>query len=210
MIKNSHWAIAVVVLALASVSRAAQQPAGAQVPDGKVVVINTSVFPDQIGELKQKYLQVESQFKERSDRLTALQQQVTQKETEYQTKGPSMASDKARELQAEIEELKKRATRELEDVRHDYGKALEAATKPIRDKLFQFLQNYAVGRSIVMIMDLPGVAQTGSLAYWNPGADITEDFIKEYNKANPLPAAPAPAQPAGAKPATGTKPPGER
>jgi hypothetical protein len=46
----------------------------------------------------------------------------------------------------------------------------------------------------VLIINLPGAAQTGSIAYWSPGADITQDFITEYNKANPVAGAPA-AQP---------------
>jgi hypothetical protein len=51
-------------------------------------------------------------------------------------------------------------------------------------------------------LDLAGAYQTGTLAYWSPTTDITEDFITEYNKANPIPggaAAPA-AKPPAAKP----------
>ncbi|MFY9556885.1 MAG: OmpH family outer membrane protein, partial [Blastocatellia bacterium] len=75
---------------------------------------------------------------------------------------------------------------------------IDTATKPIRDKLYQFLNNYAAQRSIVLIINLAGAAQTGTLAYWNPGTDITDDFIAEYNKANPVAGAPA----APPKPAT--------
>jgi len=69
----------------------------------------------------------------------------------------------------------------------------------VRDKLYQFLQTYASQRGIVMIINLAGAAQTGTLAYWNPGADVTEDFIAEYNKANPVAGAPA-AAPATPRP----------
>jgi hypothetical protein len=57
------------------------------------------------------------------------------------------------------------------------------------------------------VINLAGAAQTGTLAYWNPGTDITDDFISEYNKANPVAGGAAPAtQPA--KPTV--KPPGSK
>ena len=70
---------------------------------------------------------------------------------------------------------------------------------PIRDKLYQFLQAYSAQRGVVLVINLAGAAQTGTLAFWNPGVDITEDFINEYNKANPVAGAPAPA-PAATQP----------
>ena len=121
-----------------------------------------------------------------------------------------MAPDKVQEMQGQYEELKKRGTRDLEDLRGEYQKAVEVATRPVEQKLMQFMQNYAAQRGIVVVINLAGAAQTGSLAYWSPGADITKDFIAEYNKANPVAGAPAtkpatqpspaPAKPAGQKP----------
>jgi outer membrane protein len=61
----------------------------------------------------------------------------------------------------------------------------------VRVKLFQFLQTYSQQRGIVLIINLAGAAQSGTIAYWNPGADITQDFVTEYNKANPVPGAAA-------------------
>ncbi|HUK88916.1 MAG TPA: OmpH family outer membrane protein, partial [Blastocatellia bacterium] len=122
-----------------------------------------------------------------------------------QTQRPNLTPDKAAEMQAQLDEMKKRGSRELEDFQADYKKSLEDQTKPIQAKLFQFIQNYATSRGIILILDLPGAYQTGTLAYWNPSTDVTEDFITEYNKANPVPGAPAgqPAKPAGAKPSGG-------
>jgi Skp family chaperone for outer membrane proteins len=212
MKKTNFAALACLLIAAAGVALA-QQPAGAAgaaaIPDGKVVVINTNLFPTEIGELKQKYEQVQGQFKAQQQRIESLRQQVSTKESELQTKGPSMTADKQRELQLEIEQLKKQGTREVEDLQQDYNKALDTTTKPVRDKLYQFMQNYALQRSIIMIIDLPGMAQSGGLAFWNPATDITQDLIREYNKANPVPTAPAPsAQPPAQRPGTPAKPSG--
>jgi len=213
MLKIRFAAFALMTMAALSLSALAQSPAAVAgtIPDGKIVVLNTNAFPTQIGELKQKYDQVENQFKAQSQKIDQLRQQVAQKQNDIDTKGSTLTPDKLRDLQVEVEELKKRGTREVEDLQADYTKALDITTKPVREKLYQFMQNYALQRSIIMIIDLPSVAQTGTLAYWSPSSDITQDFVAEYNKANPVPTSAAPAaQPPAARPTPGPTKPGTK
>jgi outer membrane protein len=197
MLKSKFAAFAAVILAVAASSAAAQQATqagvGAAIPDGKIAVINTQVFPGAINELKQKYDQVNGQFKDRIQRLQNMSEQMKQMENDLRTKQNVLAADKYQELQGNYEDTKKRGTREQEDLNNDVDRALDTATKPIRDKLYQFLQTYSAQRGVVIVINLAGAAQSGTLAFWNPGVDITEDFINEYNKANPVAGAPAPA-----------------
>ena len=190
--------------ASASAQQATQAGVGAALPDGRIAVVNSQAFPGGIGELKQKYEQVDKGFQARYQQLQALENQLKQLETDIRTKGPSLTPEKLQEMQDSYERLKKQGTRDLEDLKAEYDRTIDTATKPIRDKLYQFLNNYAAQHSIVLVINLAGAAQSGSLAYWNPGTDITEDFIAEYNKANPVPggaAAPSkPAVPAPTKP----------
>ena len=207
MIKTKLVAAAVFVLASLAAAAAAQNVTQAGVSgllqDGKVVVVNTSVFAEKIGELRQKYEQVNNQFKDRYQDLTNLDTQVKQCEQDLKTKAPQMTADKAAELQSQCEMMKRQGQRKLEDFQADYNKTLDAATRPVRDKLQQFIQNYSTQRSIILIIDLPVAVQSGTLAYWSPTSDITEDFIAEYNKANPVPvSAPATQPAAGAQPKT--------
>jgi Skp family chaperone for outer membrane proteins len=199
-------AFATLILATSAASALAQQSTqagvGGLLPDGKVVVINTSVFPERIGEMKQKYEQVNSQFRDRYQKLQDLNKQAQTLENEIQTQGNVLTPDKLQEKQSLLADLKKRGSRELEDFQNDYSKALEAATKPVRDKLSAFIQNYAAQRGIIMIIDLPNAYQNGYLAYVSPSADITDDFINEYNKANPVPTAATPAAQPAQKPGT--------
>jgi outer membrane protein len=188
------------VASAASAQQATQAGLGAAVPDGKIAVINTQAFPDNIAELKQKYDQVNSQFKDRSQRLQDAQARLTSMENDMKTKGNVMKADDLTKLQNDYTDLKKRSERELEDAKAEYDRAVDASTRPVRDKLYQFLQTYATQRGIVMIINLAGAAQSGTLAFWNPGTDITEDFIAEYNKANPVAGAPAASKPAPTTP----------
>jgi Skp family chaperone for outer membrane proteins len=200
MVKIKLAAFAAAILSALAASASAQQAGvGAALPDGKIAVVNTQAFPGGIGELKQKYDQVDKQFQPRYQQLQTVENQLKQMEADIQTKCPQLTADKCQELQNNYAELKRKGQRDYEDLKAEYEKAVETATKPVRDKLYQFLNNYATQRSIVLVINLAGAAQSGTLAYWNPGTDITEDFITEYNKANPVPGA-APATPP-AKPA---------
>ncbi|HEY6329247.1 MAG TPA: OmpH family outer membrane protein, partial [Blastocatellia bacterium] len=160
----------------------------------KVVVINTQIFPSKIAELKQKYDQVEALYKDRYQKIQAMNSQAQDLDQKIRTQTSTLAADKVQEMQAQLEELKKRGSRELEDFQTDYKKSLEESTKPIVAKLNQFINSYATTRGIMLVLDLPGAYQTGTLAYWGPGTDITDDFVTEYNKANPVPGG-APAGP---------------
>jgi outer membrane protein len=207
MVKIKFAAFAVILMAAFALTASAQQPASpagvtSLLPDGKVAVINTQAFPEQIGELRQKYEQVNNQFKDRYERLKTLDNQLKQMENDIQTKAPALGAEKVREMQINFEEQKKRGSRDYEDLRTDVNKAIGASTKPVWDKISQFMNNYAAQRNIVLILDLPGAAQAGSLAYVSPGSDVTADFIAEYNKANPVAGAPAPAKPNPQPPAS--------
>jgi Skp family chaperone for outer membrane proteins len=205
MIKMRFAALAAVLAAAGSLTAFAQQATQAGVSgliqDGKVVVMNTAIFPSKIEELKQKYDQVQGLYKDRYAKLQALNGAAVELDNKLKTQGQTLAPDKAQEMNAQLEEMKRRGSREVEDLQADYKKSLEDQVKPIQAKLSQFVQNYASRKGIILVLDLPGAYQTGTLAYWSPATDITEDFISEYNKANPVPgAAPAAAGPPAAKP----------
>lgn len=188
MIRAKYAAAAIVVMAVFVLSASAQQSGGAAlVPDGKVVVLNTSVFPTQIGELKQKYDQVDTKFKDRYNKLQQLDTQVKTLENQIQTQQQTLTAEKLQQMKTQYDDMKRQGQRELEDFQNDYQKALEGETRPVREKLSTFLGNYASQRGIILIVNLPAAYQAGTLAYVNPGADITDDFVKEYNKANPVP-----------------------
>jgi Skp family chaperone for outer membrane proteins len=204
MVKIKFAALAAVILAVmaavASAQQATQAGVGAAIPDGKIAVINTTVFPGSISELKVKYEQIDNQFKDRYQKLQTVETQLKTMENDLRTKQNVLAADKYQELQVNYDDLKKRGQRDYEDLKAEYDRTIDSATKPIRDKLYQFLQTYASQRGITVMINLAGAAQSGVLAYWNPGTDVTEDFVAEYNKANPV--AGAAAAPPASRPQT--------
>src|SRR5690349_17118433 len=155
-IKLAAFAAAILsaLTATASAQQAMQAGVGTALPEGKIAVVNSQAFPGGIGELKQKYDQVDKQFQPRYQQLQTIESQLKQMESDIQTKCPQLTPDKCQELQNNYQELKKKGTRDYEDLKAEYERAVDAATRPVRDKLYQFLNNYATQRSIVLVFNL--------------------------------------------------------
>ncbi|HSO75351.1 MAG TPA: hypothetical protein VLU47_10985 [Blastocatellia bacterium] len=98
MLKIKFAALAAVLVASmagpASAQQATQAGVGATIPDGKVAVMNTEAFRASINELKVKYDQVDSQFKDRYQKLQGVESQLKQMESDIRTKCPNLTPDK--------------------------------------------------------------------------------------------------------------------
>ncbi len=180
-----------------------------EVPKMKIGVINIAAFREYIGEMRQRYEKLQAEFGPISNELNAMQSKIAAQQQVLQEKGPSMTPVQARKLSDDIEELKRQFQRKSEDAQAQARKREEEETGPIFDKINQFMILYAQKHGLTMVLEASGIGQ--ALIYAAPEANITEDFINEYNKAYPVPAtaassAPAPgaAKPAGTNPAKPT------
>jgi Skp family chaperone for outer membrane proteins len=110
------------------------------------------------------------------------------------------ATDKLQQMADQLADMQKRYQRTGEDLQTEIQKESDTALGPIRQKLAEFVKGYATQRNIILILDKSAAFQTGTVAYVAEAIDVTEDFIVEYNKANPVPGAaatPAAARPGG-------------
>ena len=85
-----------------------------------------------------------------------------------------------------LEAMKRDYKRKAEDLEADAGKARDKAFEPIQGKLAKFAEDYTAKRGIVMLVDVANAMQSGTVIWFDPRSDITQDFISEYNKANPV------------------------
>ena len=207
---RNWFAMAVLVAALSGPAYA--QSSGAAAPtaprtggattalaDGKVAVIDTSQFAEKILELRSKADTVNRKYEPRFKELEGMKNQMDTLATDIRNQGSVAAPDKIRTMQEQYQQLEVSFKRRGEDLQNEYNREAETAIKPVRDKLRDFVRDYAAKRNIVLILDLPGSTQAGTIAYLNPAIDVTDDFIGEYNRANPVPGAAAPARPAGGR-----------
>lgn len=159
-------------------------------PTGKVAILDSRAFGEGITEMKKQLDKLEGEFQPRLKELEGLQQQlVTLDDDIRKEKDPTAGRQKADKLQS----LKKEFERKREDFQQDYQKRSQIALGPLQEKVLKFLETYAASRDIVVVFDLAPAAQAG-LVFLNPGTNITEDFIKEYNKQGSSGAPPQPPQ----------------
>ena len=60
-------------------------------------------------------------------------------------------------------------------------------TEAIYEKLSKFLDQYCSKNGITTVFDARRLQETGVVVYAAPMANVTKDFVTEYNKANPAP-----------------------
>lgn len=162
---------------------------GATVPAGKVAIIDSRYFVEGIGEYKQKLDKLEAEFMPQTKNLTALQEATIKLEEELKQGGANMDPKVYQQKLEDLAAKKKDFERKREDYQAELQKRSEVMLGPVREKIGKFLEQYATQNNITTIFDVVPASQ-GGMVFFNPVINITDDFIKEYNKQNPVPSAP--------------------
>jgi Skp family chaperone for outer membrane proteins len=176
-----------VFLLLASMSVFAQAPATqAGVPKLKIAIIDVLSFREQILELKTKYDKLQTEFAPKYRELETVQSSIAQKQKVLE-ENKTLTPPQQQKLVDEIEQLKRVYNRSLEDSQAQAQKREKEETEAIYDKLSKFLDQYCAKHGITSVFDARRLQETGVVVYVKlPEANITADFVKEYNKAYPV------------------------
>lgn len=175
-------------------SSSAGAKGAASLPNGKVAVIDSAQFFEGIGEFKQQLDKLEAEFKPTTSKLEGLQQNLVKLDEELKQAGPTMDPKVYQQKAENLQNMKKEFDRAREDYQQELQKKSTVVLGPVREKIGKFMDTYAAKNEIVVIFDLGPSLQNG-LVFFNSATNITDDFIKEYNKAYPVNS--APPQPAG-------------
>jgi outer membrane protein len=196
--------VAVAVLGF-NLSASAQQPANATpaggapqagrpaavLPKGKIAVIDTTRLQDQVFEFKSKVDALNRQFEPRVNEVRSLADRINALETTLKTQNTALSAAKSAEMTEQLEVMKRDYQRKGEDLQADGNRARQRAFEPLQAKLRKFTEQYTAQKGIVLLIDLANEEQAAGILWFDPRADVTQDFINEYNKANPVTAAPA-------------------
>jgi Skp family chaperone for outer membrane proteins len=159
---------------------------------GKIAFINTAAFRVGIGEFKTTLEALNKEFEPQNKELEGLQKQIEDLKNKVQNEGPK-AQPAVRDGWIEQgTQLEKTLKRKTEDYQTLFQRRGQEIVGPVMDKINKFFDQYCQQRNIVMVMERQ-VADSSNLLVWMaPPAEITEDFMNEYNKAHPssTPAAP--------------------
>jgi outer membrane protein len=171
---------------------APQTPGGGGGAQGKIAFVNTAAFRIGIVEFKTALEALNKEFEPQNKELEGLQKQIEELKTKVQNEGdkaqPSVR-DGWMEQGAQLEKTLKRKTEDYQTLAQRRG---QETVGPVMDRINKFFDQYCQQRNIVMVLERQ-VADSSNLLVWMaPPADITEDFMNEYNKAHPssTPAAP--------------------
>lgn len=170
-------------------------PTGGTGVEGKIALINTSRFQNEIAELKVRRDKLQAEFEPKNKELEDLANKINGLKNQVQTQGSTVSQQVRDQWVEQGAELEKTYKRKAEDYDALAKKRADEELSPIYQKLNGFLQQYAQQRGLAMVIDGVAAQQNGLLLYAVQASDITDDFVKEYNRANP----------AGAAPAAGTK-----
>jgi Skp family chaperone for outer membrane proteins len=165
-----------------SKSPAADGGTGAQ---GKVAIVNTAAFRAGIGEFKTTLEALNKEFEPQNNELAGLQKQIEELKNKVQNEGPK-AQPAVRDGWIEQgTQLEKTLKRKTEDYQTLFQRRGQEIVGPVMDRINKFFDQYCQQRNIVMVLER-GVADNSNLLVWMaPPAEITEDFMTEYNKAHP-------------------------
>jgi Skp family chaperone for outer membrane proteins len=159
---------------------------------GKIAFINTAAFRVGIGEFKTTLEALNKEFEPQNKELEGLQKQIEDLKNKVQNEG-AKAQPSVRDGWIEQgTQLEKTLKRKTEDYQTLFQRRGQEIVGPVMEKINKFFDQYCQQRNIVMVMERQ-VADSSNLLVWMaPPAEITEDFMNEYNKAHPssTPAAP--------------------
>ena len=173
---------------------AAAASTGGTGAEGKVAYINTAQFRQGINELKVRLDSLNSEFDPKRKEVQALEEEVNNLKNKIQTQGNTVSLQVRNQWVDEGTEKEKRLTRLREDYEALGNKRLGEVSQPVYEKIGKFLESYCQQRGIVLVLEGGAAQQAGVLIFAAQTTDITDDFVKEYNKANPGGAAPAGAK----------------
>src|SRR5262249_37943522 len=200
--KLSNMIFATVALIFISAIASAQQAALAPtqggapgvLPKGKIAFINTAAFQERILEYKSRIEGLNKQFEPRMKEIQGLGEKITSLETTIKSQQNVLSPAKIAEMGDQLESMKREYNHKAEDIQADANKARDQALRPFSEKLGAFAKEYTAKLGIVMLIDVSN-ALPNTVLWYDPRADVTNDFINEFNKANPVSAAPAPQKP---------------
>jgi Skp family chaperone for outer membrane proteins len=162
-----------------------QAPGGGGGAQGKIAFINTAAFRVGIGEFKTTLEALNKEFEPQNKELEGLQKQIEDLKNKVQNEG-AKAQPSVRDGWIEQgTQLEKTLKRKTEDYQTLFQRRGQEIVGPVMEKINKFFDQYCQQRNIVMVMERQ-VADSSNLLVWMaPPAEITEDFMNEYNKAHP-------------------------
>jgi Skp family chaperone for outer membrane proteins len=160
-------------------------PGGGSGAEGKVAVLFFGQFRQGIDELKVKLDALNAELEPKRKEIQALDDELNKLKSKIQTQGPTVTPQVRNQWVEEATEKEKLLKRQAEDFEGAAQKRFNQVSQPVYEKIQKSIASYSQQRGIVMVLEGGQSFQSSVMVWYAPATDITEDFMKEYNKANP-------------------------
>src|SRR5262245_2130685 len=152
---------------------------------GKIAFVNTAAFRIGIGEFKATLESLNKEFEPKNNELEGLQKQIEDLKNKVEKEGPKAQASVRDGWMEQGAQLEKTLKRKSEDYQTLFQRRGQEVVGPIMDRINKFYDQYCQQRNIIIVLERQ-VAESSNLLVWNtPLAEITDDFMSEYNKAHP-------------------------
>jgi outer membrane protein len=166
-------------------------PGGGSGVEGKVAVLFFGQFRQGITELKVKLDALNAELEPKRKEIQALDDELNKLKEKIQTQGPTVSPQVRSQWTEDAGEKDKNLKRQAEDFEAFANKRYGEVSQPVYEKIQKSIASYCQQRGIVMVLEAGQSYQAGVMLWSAPATDITDDFMKEYNKANPSGSPPA-------------------
>jgi Skp family chaperone for outer membrane proteins len=163
-----------------NIPRAAAGPASTH---GKIAFVNSAELQDKLIDYKAKIDELNRLFEPRIKEVQTLNERAVALENTIKAQGASLTPAKVAEMTETLESMKRDLTRKQEDLQADGDRARNQQMAPLKEKLQKFLGDFTTKNGITLLIDLSNAVESNTLLWFDPRADVTQQFIAEYNQA---------------------------
>jgi Skp family chaperone for outer membrane proteins len=151
--------------------------------------VNSAVLQEKLTDYKAKIDELGRQFEPRIKEVQTLNDRAVALENTIKAQGASLTPAKVAEMTEQLETMKRDLTRKQEDLQADGDRVRNQQMAPLKEKLQKFLQDFTNRHGITLLIDLSNAVESNTVLWFDQRADVTQQFIAEYNQALGQPAA---------------------
>ncbi|MGA7156476.1 MAG: OmpH family outer membrane protein [Acidobacteriaceae bacterium] len=159
---------------------AAQAPANG-IQAERIVTVGFTNAVLQTAEGKRDFGALQTKYAPRQAQLQTLNSEVETLRKQLSSAGVKMTEDERQAREKTLDSEEKQLQRQADDFQNDTQAESQQVYQRIAQKLFAFLQTYAQQNGFTMVIDR-GSDRAPVVWYAAPGADITDQLIKAYDK----------------------------
>jgi Skp family chaperone for outer membrane proteins len=150
---------------------------------GKIAFVNSAELQEKLIDYKAKIDELNRQFEPRIKEVQTLNDRAVALENTIKAQGATLSAATVAEKTEQLESMKRELTRKQEDLQADGDRARNQQMGPLKDKLQKFLAQFTANHGITLLIDLSNALESNTVLWFDRRADVTQQFIAEYNRA---------------------------